>query len=200
MSRTVRFTKRPHVLPALLIVGALALAACADRGPGAPVGAAAIADSLRSLVRTTYDLSAADVPGRMRSLYPREGRVVSASAGRVSTTRDSLVQAIDAFWTGVGQHMQRPKWTWGVLDVEVVGPDAALMTATYTVPHWTPDGAPHVIGGAWTALWQRREGRWVITHEHLSDLPRPYAEALEQAMPRSDAPATTDTVGHHHER
>jgi hypothetical protein len=28
----------------------------------------------------------------------------------------------------------------------------------------------HVIGGAWTAVFQKRGGRWVIIQEHLSDV------------------------------
>jgi hypothetical protein len=31
---------------------------------------------------------------------------------------------------------------------------------------------PHVIGGAWTAVFQRRGRRWVIVQEHLSDAPQ----------------------------
>jgi hypothetical protein len=31
----------------------------------------------------------------------------------------------------------------------------------------------HVIGGAWTAVFQKRGGRWVIIQEHLSDVPSP---------------------------
>jgi hypothetical protein len=32
---------------------------------------------------------------------------------------------------------------------------------------------PHVIGGAWTAVFANRGGRWVIVQEHLSDAPTP---------------------------
>jgi hypothetical protein len=28
----------------------------------------------------------------------------------------------------------------------------------------------HVIGGAWTAVFQKRAGKWVIIQEHLSDV------------------------------
>jgi hypothetical protein len=28
----------------------------------------------------------------------------------------------------------------------------------------------HVIGGAWTAVFQKRGGQWVIIQEHLSDV------------------------------
>jgi ketosteroid isomerase-like protein len=57
------------------------------------------------------------------------------------------------------------------MHVDVLAQDAAVVTATYRVPHLTPRGMPHVIAGAWTAVFQRRAGRWVIVQEHLSDVP-----------------------------
>jgi hypothetical protein len=60
-----------------------------------------------------------------------------------------------------------------MLQVDVLSRTAAVMTATYRVPHHTPRGDPHVIGGAWTAVFSRRNGEWVIVQEHLSDSPSP---------------------------
>jgi ketosteroid isomerase-like protein len=53
--------------------------------------------------------------------------------------------------------------------IDVLAPDAAVLTATYRIPHITPQGHPHTVGGAWTAVFQRRAGKWVIVQEHLSD-------------------------------
>lgn len=164
------------------------LAGCAgNSASGSPrlsaAESTAIADSIRSLVRGAYDLGAPDVPARMLSIYPREGRVVSATAGRVTASREMLGSAVQSFWDGVGRFMVRPSWNWESIDVDVLSRDAAVMTAQYTVRHWTYTGAPHVIGGVWTAVWQRRDGRWEITHEHLSDMPRPTAERIEAEMP-----------------
>ena len=132
----------------------------------------AIADTLRSLIVSAYDLSKpGDAVARLMSLYPPSGPVISASGGQVSTSRDSLYAGIRAFWDNVGKRMRDPKWTWGPMHVDVLAPDAAVVTATYRVPHLTPQGMPHVIAGAWTAVFQRRGGRWVIVQEHLSDVP-----------------------------
>jgi ketosteroid isomerase-like protein len=57
------------------------------------------------------------------------------------------------------------------MNVDVLAPDAAVMTSTYRIPHLTPTGMNHVIGGAWTAVFQKRGDRWVIIQEHLSDVP-----------------------------
>lgn len=186
---------RPHAGPsgvqrtratrAAMTVALLLTTACGTASSGAlpPAQSAAIADSIRAIVIKAYDLAPGDVPSRMLSVYPAEGRVVSATAGRVTATRDLLGSAVTAFWEGVGQYMVRPTWTWDAIEVDVLGRDAAVMTAQYRVPHWTSEGNPHVIGGVWTAVWQRRDGRWVVTHEHLSDMPRATAEGLEATMP-----------------
>ena len=131
----------------------------------------AIADTLKRLVVSAYDLSKPDPVKNLMSLYPTEGRVISASGGVMTTSRPKLEQGIKAFWTYVGQNMKQARWEWTSMNVDVLAPDAAVMTATYRVPHQTPTGMNHVIGGAWTAVFQKRGGRWVIIQEHLSDVP-----------------------------
>lgn len=157
---------------ALLIVSMLA--GCA-RSADAPLSTAekqAIADTLRGLVVSAYDITKpGDAVGRMMSLYPRSGNVVSASGGQMSVSRDSLEAGIRAFWQYVGQNMRDPRWTWDQMQVDVLARDAAVLTATYHVPHRTPRGDPHVIAGALTVAFQRRDGKWSVVQEHLSDLP-----------------------------
>jgi ketosteroid isomerase-like protein len=131
----------------------------------------AIADSLKAMVVSAYDLSKPNVVERLMSLYPDSGRVISASGGVMTTTRPKLEEQIKTFWKYVGSNMKQPKWEWTAMEVDVLSPDAAVMTSTYRVPHTTPSGMRHVIGGAWTAVFARRGGRWVIVQEHLSDLP-----------------------------
>jgi hypothetical protein len=181
MSLAVHLGRRAACLVALT-----ALAACtrSDASPLPSAQRAAIADTLRGLLVSAYDLSKpGDAVARLMSLYPDSGPVVSASGGRVTTSRDSLRAELIAFWENVGRNMRSPKWNWGQMHVEVLSPDAATLTTTYSVPHLTPRGEPHVIAGAWTAVFQRRAGRWVIVQEHLSDLP----EAMP--MPAADTAA-----------
>ena len=133
----------------------------------------AIATAIEQRVKGAYDLGAEDVLAGMLSLYPREGPVYSASGGAVTTTRDSLEAAVRQFWNYVGRNMRDPTWEWTTMQVDVLSASSAVMTATYRVPHLTPSGQPHVIGGAWTAVFSKRNGEWVIVHEHLSDSPSP---------------------------
>lgn len=148
----------------------------------------AIADSLMGLIRSAYDLDAPDVMVSLMSLYPDSGRIVSASGGRVTTTRDSLERGIRSFYEYVGRNMQEPTWNWGPAHVDVLSPDAAVVTTTYTVPHRTPAGAPHTIAGAITAVFARRAGKWVVVQEHLSEMP-PEAVAAD---------TTTANTAHQH--
>ena len=130
----------------------------------------AIADSLKTLVVSAYDLSKPDPVASLMSLYPDDS-LVSASAGTVVTTRAALEQQVKTFWNYVGVNMQKPKWEWTSMNIDVLSRDAAAMTSTYRIPHMTPQGTPHLLGGAWTAVFARRGGRWVIVQEHLSDAP-----------------------------
>lgn len=133
----------------------------------------AIAATIERRVKAAYDLGADDVLAGLMSLYPKDGPVYSASGGRVTTSRDTLEAAVRQFWNYVGRNMREPKWEWTTMEVDVLSPAAAVMTTTYRVPHLTPNGQPHVIGGAWTAVFAKRDGEWVIVHEHLSDSPSP---------------------------
>ncbi|MDB4916183.1 MAG: hypothetical protein JWM95_3827 [Gemmatimonadetes bacterium] len=165
----------PAMKRSLLLAFPLLIGCAPSDGPGlTETRRTAIADTLTSLVTAAYDLSRPGDPvARLMSLYPPAGRVVSASGGVVSTSRDTLESGIRAFWDNVGRNMQKPKWEWGLMQIDVLAPDAAVLTTTYRVPHHTPLGQPHVIAGAWTAVFQRRGGQWVIVQEHLSDVPAP---------------------------
>jgi ketosteroid isomerase-like protein len=166
---------------ALLWLGTIASCAPTDQRALTSAERTAIADTLQTMIRSAYDLSKpGDAVARLMSLYPPSGPVVSASGGRVSTSRDTLAAGIRAFWDNVGRNMRDPDWQWGAMHVDVLAPDAAVVTTTYRVPHRTPSGEAHVIAGAWTAVFQWRGGRWVIVQEHLSDVPQPMPMPMPQ--------------------
>jgi hypothetical protein len=182
----------------LLLALSVGLAGCEPNGSSTGRGfdSDAIGDSLKALVHAAYDLSKPEPVKRFMALYPSTGRVVSATAGRITTDRDSLESSIQSFWTGVGQFMVRPDWRWDAMEVDVLSPDAAVMTARYSVPHYTDRGTPHVIGGVWTSVWTRGIEGWRITHEHLSDMPRALAERIEATMPRADTLVSDPHAAH----
>ena len=152
-------------------LGLITACASAER-PMSAEQRTAVSDSLRTMITKAYDLTRPGDPvTRLMSLYPPSGPVISASGGIVSTSRDTLEAGIRAFWDNVGKNMRNPKWTWGDMHVDVLARDAAVVTTTYSVSHLTPRNEPHVIAGAWTAVFQRRDGRWMIVQEHLSDVP-----------------------------
>jgi len=167
---------------AAIVCSAMALVGC---GSGATMSAAerqAIADSITRQVKAAYDLSKPNVEQRLLSLYPPSGRIVSAAAGQLLTSRDSLAMGIKAFWENVGVNMREPKWVWDQMIIDVLAPNAAVMTARYHIPHLTPRNQPHTLGGAWTAVFEKRDGRWYIIQEHLSDLPSMPDSAMAMPM------------------
>jgi hypothetical protein len=160
---------------------AVSLAACASQTLSAD-DRRSIADSLARQVKAASDLSKPDVVKRMLSLYPPAGPIVSASSGRIITSRDTLAMGIQAFWDNVGVNMRQPQWVWDKMVVDVLAPNAAIMTATYHIPHLTPQNQPHVIAGAWTAAFEKRGSRWYVVQEHLSDAPTIPDSAAQAAM------------------
>jgi hypothetical protein len=71
----------------------------------------AIAREVEQRLRDATNLRGdGDAIERVLSLYPDSGRVVSVAAGEVTTTRDSLADAVRYFWTSTGQNMQSPDW------------------------------------------------------------------------------------------
>jgi len=177
-------TSRPTLL--LTLVGAATLAAQAACGPEGPRPVSAeqqkiISDSLRKLVVETYDLSKPNAVERLMSLYPAAGPVYSTSSGHISKSRTELQTQIETFWKYVGSNMRNPKWEWTDMHIDVLSPDAAVMTASYRVPHLNPMNTPHTIAGAWTAVFVNRGGRWVVVQEHLSDAPAPPAAPADSA-------------------
>ena len=173
-SRLPAIRRLRHAILALLLAG---LACKATEAPGAPTpsvsgvsaeGQRAIADTITRLIEGAYDLTQPAAVQRLMSLYPDSGPVISATDGRFTASRDSIQGAIESFWESMGRNMQRPRWVWGERRVDVLSPTSAVMTATYTIPHSAPSGEAHTVGGAWTAVFQKRRGRWVIIHEHLS--------------------------------
>jgi ketosteroid isomerase-like protein len=183
---------RPSVRRALaagvaLVALSAALAACTDPLRVSPAHRRAIADTLSTLVTNAYDFAKPEPASRLLSLYPDTGRVISAVAGRVTTTRDTLAREITGFWERVGRNMQNPRFVLGSTYVDVITRDAAVLTLMYSIPHTTPQGTPHTVSGAWTMLWRRENGRWRIVQEHLSDTPESTAPGLASEVP-FDAP------------
>lgn len=162
------------------------MAACA--GEMSDTRTAGVSAEVAATLRAAYDLSKPDVEQRMLSLYATSGPIVSASAGRVVTSRDTLAMGIRYFWENVGVNMRGPRWIWDSLHVNVLSPTSAVVTAAYRVPHRTPRNEDHVIAGAMTAVFVKRDGKWVIIQEHLSDVP---------AVPATDSTSRTPSHDHH---
>ena len=168
---------------------AAAVAACAapagDAGTMSERDKAEARIEVEAALRRAYDLSMPDVANRMLSLYPDTGRIVSATVGNVTTSRDSLENGIRYFWNNVGSNMRNPAWVWDEMFIDVLSPTSAAVTATYHIPHRNPRDEPHVLGGAMTLVMVKRGGRWTVVQEHLSDLPQ-----------RPDSSATTEAHDH----
>lgn len=172
-------------LSTVILVAAFALACPARQSELTASQREAIRGEIEQALREAYDLSKPKPSERMLALYPSNGRVISANSGRVMASRDSLATGIKYFWDNVGTNMRNPRWVWDRFYVDVLSPTAAVVTATYRVPHRNPQNQPHELGGAMTMVFERRDGRWVILQEHLSDLPS-IPDSVQTGMPTHD--------------
>ncbi len=165
-----------------LLAGAVGTAGCREPEQIPAEERRAIADTLTALVTDAYDFNRPDAVTRLLALYPDRGRVISAVAGRVTTSRDTLAGEIRGFWERVGQNMRAPRFELGSSYVDLITRDAAVVTLTYRIPHHTPRNTPHTVSGAWTMLWRRQGGRWRIVQEHLSDTPESTAPTADSQV------------------
>lgn len=171
-----------------LVAVAFASACGGGRAPDAELTArqeAEVRVEAELALRRAYDLSMPDVANRMLALYPDSGRIVSATGGTVTTSRDSLASGIQYFWNNVGSNMREPRWVWDEIFVDVLSPTSAAVTATYHIPHRNPRNEPHVLGGAMTVIMTKQKGRWVVIQEHLSDQPQ-VTDSLASREPDDD--------------
>lgn len=156
----------------LLLAAALAALGCSGQAPGvSPLQRLSAQRAIRTEVVSAYDFTRPNVVDNLMALYAPTGPIISASGGRITMSRDSLRAGIAAFWTNVGRNMRDARVEWTAMHIDVLAPTVAVMTATYRIPHRQPNGLPHVIGGAWTAVFVLRDGQWRIIEEHLSDNP-----------------------------
>ena len=153
---------------------------------------AEIEDAIRKVVLDTYDLEKPGVVDRLMQLYPDSGPVYSTASGHITRTRGELKDQIETFWRYVGSNMQDPKWEWTSMYVDVISPEAAVLTGSYRIPHLTPQNRPHEIAGAWTAVFVKRGARWFVIQEHLSDVPA----AARPDSTQADSAQEEDHSGH----
>ena len=96
-----------------VLIAAVAAAGCSGPTPGVnSIQRIAAERAIRSEVVAAYDFSRPDVPGDLMALYAPTGPILSASGGRITTSRDSLRAGIQAFWTNVGRNMRDAHVEW----------------------------------------------------------------------------------------
>lgn len=102
----------------------------------------------------------------MTSVYVLEDPLIFSSHAMFITRRDSL-HAIYLAWD--------PGQTKGTflafdgLQYRSLGPDAVLVTGRLRLAPGTPTGtAADTLRGSWTGVFERRNGRWGLAHEHES--------------------------------
>lgn len=165
--------KRPGRLQHRVLAPLLILAGgCAQ--PGAPAltdaQRAAIADTVRQHAAALYE----DENRRSAEVFVAQmadgpDLFTYASTGRVFWAKDSLAKAAR---TRVAS-LRALTYTLRDARVLVLGPDAAVLTGSYGEAATDSTGKELAFNDAWTAVYQRRDGKWQIVHGHFSRSPTP---------------------------
>ena len=129
---------------------------------------AAIADTVRQLADTFFeDFRFLDFVPAMAPYAPE---LVWAESGVLGANRDSLANA----WGGIFASIQEvTSGEWGEVHIKVLGPAAAVFTASFDWAGVDTAGAELGGSGVWTAIWERTEQGWKIVQGHESYLPPP---------------------------
>lgn len=156
----------------LVVLAALALTTltlgCAQRGPGddqlTPEEERAVADTVTALtdeVRAAFeDLE----PAPYRAFFS-DDFVAYARGSRVS--RSEWQKEIRKFMSGLRDISHEPTSR----DVEVLGPDAAVLSQQKVGGGVVADGDSFHSTVAETFVWERRDGEWRIVQHHESFVP-----------------------------
>ncbi len=147
----------------LLMMAALCTAPFAI---GVAQRAANDAPEIEALMKRLTDAVNRQDGKQMTSVYVLEDPLVFSSHDTYITRRDSL-HAIYLAWDPA-----KSKGTFLAfqsLRYQRLGPDAYLVTGRLALAPGTPNGtASDTLRGTWTGVFERRNGRWGLAHEHES--------------------------------
>lgn len=130
-----------------------------------------LADLLRAVLdKQVEDWNRGDIEGFMQAYWKDEGLTFS-SGGR--TTR-GWKAARDRYFKAYPDRETMGKLTFSKLEVTPLGEDAALMLGRWRL-EW---GEP--VGGNFSLVWRRVDGKWVIIHDHTSAGEEPEGEAAKE--------------------
>lgn len=136
----------------------------------APWAAGDIAPDVERTIRALLDRLIAAVRaqdgGRMASAYVLEEPIEFSSHGMLMSSRAALV----AFYGGWDSTRARGTFAeFRDIRMRPLGPDAVLVHAMLRLARGTPTGTgADTLSGGWTGVFERRAGRWGLSHEHES--------------------------------
>ena len=152
----------------LLLATMLVLLARCSARPGVMSEAErqAVADTIRQQAAALY----ADENRRSAEIFVAQmsdGEFHYASSGNLFPSKDSLARAARRRVASLKE------LTYTLRDsyVTVLSPTAGVFSGSYDEVAVDSSGAKLVFRDAWTAVYERQDGKWNITHGHFSRAP-----------------------------
>ncbi|MCG3132105.1 MAG: hypothetical protein FLDDKLPJ_02922 [Phycisphaerae bacterium] len=124
----------------------------------APADPGAAGEVARVLRNQEEAWNRGDVEGFMRG-YWNSPNLTFSSGGRVTR---GWKETLDGFKTRYPDRTAMGRLTFDNLEVTVLGPDAALVLGAWRLDREKP------VGGAFSLVFRKTGGAWVIIHDHTS--------------------------------
>ncbi len=103
-------------------------------------------------------------------MAPYASEIVWAENGVLGANRDSLATAWAGFFAAI---QEVTSGDWDEVHIKVLGPAAAVFTASFDWAGIDTTGAELGGRGVWTTVWERTADGWKIVQGHESYLPPP---------------------------
>jgi ketosteroid isomerase-like protein len=125
-------------------------------------------DSVRAFLdRERVMIAKGDTVAAMADYLP-SGPLVSASGGKLATSRDSVIAGLRSFY----QTTKSRELTIRSTKIDVLAPDVAALTADFVLSSKDSAGKSNEVRGVYSAVLATRDGRLRIIQENQSNAPQ----------------------------
>ncbi len=152
-----------------LAVAACLLQACQpdERGTLSPEVRVEVERATRRLAADFIAADGAKDPDRVLALFADSASVAIVSSGQLRSSRSAFRDALEALYGSI----RKLEIVEDEVRVAALGPDAAILTATYAYERIALDSTVTRGRAAITYGCRRRNGEWEIVHYHFSRAP-----------------------------
>jgi beta-aspartyl-peptidase (threonine type) len=124
------------------------------------IGPSAVTDAVRDVLQQQQQAWNAGDIDRFMEFYWKSDNLTFSSRGKVTRSWQNVLESYKRRYSS---RQQMGELVFDALEITPLGADAALVLG-----NWTVRREPDAIGGNFTLVLRRLEGKWLIVHDHTS--------------------------------